>query len=191
LRVTYVGELGWELHVPVAALGHVFDALMEAGEPLGLRPAGYRALESLRLEKGYRAWGSDITPNDSPFEAGLGWAVKLASGIDFLGRPAAEKAANSVPKKRLAGFTTEDPGVVLLGRETILRNGEYAGYLTSGDYGYTVGRPIGLGYVRAADGVTPEHLEGGSYELVVATERVPARLQTRPLHDPAGKRIRG
>src|SRR5690606_5493435 len=110
LRVTYVGELGWELHVPVAALGPVCDALMNAGEPLGLRPGGYRAREWLRLEKGYRAGGADITRNGSPVEAGLGWAVKLASGIDFLGRPAAEKAANSVPKKRLAGFTTEDPG---------------------------------------------------------------------------------
>ena len=77
LRVTYVGELGWELHVPIAATGEVFDALMAAGKPHGIRPVGYRALESLRLEKGYRAWGSDITPNDTPFEAGLGWAVKL------------------------------------------------------------------------------------------------------------------
>ena len=86
LRVTYVGELGWELHVPIAATGEVFDALMAAGKPHGIRPVGYRALESLRLEKGYRAWGSDITPNDTPFEAGLGWAVKLRKNTDFLGR---------------------------------------------------------------------------------------------------------
>ena len=190
LRVTYVGELGWELHVPTAALVAVFDALMKGGEPLGLRPVGYRALESLRLEKGYRAWGSDITPNDSPFEAGLGWAVKLASGTDFLGRGAAEAAANSVPRKRLAGFTTEDPDIVLLGRETILRNGEYAGYLTSGGFGYTLGRPVGYGYVRNAEGVTEAHLAGGAYELVVANERVPAILQTLPLHDPGGSRVR-
>ena len=90
LRVTYVGELGWELHVPIAAIGEVFDALMAAGAPLGLRPAGYRALEALRLEKGYRAWGSDITPNDTPFQAGLGWAVKLKSNQDFIGRAAVE-----------------------------------------------------------------------------------------------------
>ncbi len=190
LRVTYVGELGWELHVAAAGAGAVFDALMQAGEPLGLRPTGYRAMESLRLEKGYRAWGSDITPNDSPVEAGLGWAVKLSSGIDFLGRPAAERAANSVPKKRLAGFTTEDPDTVLLGRETILRDGEYAGYLTSGGFGYTIGRPIGYGYVRHPEGVTPEHLSAGTYELVVATERVPARLHMRPLYDPKGARTK-
>ena len=90
LRVTYVGELGWELHIPIAATGEVFDALMAAGEPHGIRPVGYRALESLRLEKGYRAWGSDITPNDTPFEAGLGWAVKLRKNTDFIGRGALE-----------------------------------------------------------------------------------------------------
>ena len=134
LRVTYVGELGWELHVPIAATGEVFDALMAAGKPHGIRPVGYRALESLRLEKGYRAWGSDITPNDTPFEAGLGWAVKLRKNTDFLGRRALETINGAALTKRLAGFTVDDPDVVLLGRETILRNGEPVGYLTSGGY---------------------------------------------------------
>ncbi|HUF87596.1 MAG TPA: FAD-dependent oxidoreductase [Thermohalobaculum sp.] len=190
LRVTYAGELGWELHVPIAATGELFDALMQAGAPFGLRPVGYRALESLRLEKGYRAWGSDITPNDSPLEAGLGWAVKLRTDTDFLGRAAVERAANRLPAKRLAGFTVEDPGVVLLGRETILRDGAYAGYLTSGGFGYTVGRPIGYGYVRHAAGVTGDWLSAGRYELVVAGERVPARLHLAPLYDPSGARVR-
>ena len=108
-RITYVGELGWELHVPIAATGEVFDALMQAGKPHGIRPVGYRALESLRLEKGYRAWGSDITPNDTPFEAGLGWAVKLRKNTDFLGRRALEKAHGATPVKRLAAFTVDDP----------------------------------------------------------------------------------
>ena len=148
LRVTYVGELGWELHVPLQATGEVFDALMQAGAAHGIRPVGYRALELLRLEKGYRAWGSDITPNDSPFEAGLGWAVKLKKNTDFMGRAAAERASSSPLKKTLAGFTVDDPEIVLLGRETILRDGEYAGYLTSGGFGYTIGKPIGYGYVR-------------------------------------------
>jgi 4-methylaminobutanoate oxidase (formaldehyde-forming) len=190
LRVTYCGELGWELHVPLAATGEVFDALMDAGAGHGIRPVGYRALESLRLEKGYRAWGSDITPNDTPFEAGLGWAVKLKSGIDFLGRKAAERAANVVPRKRLAGFTTDDTEAVLLGRETILRDGQFAGYLTSGGFGYTVGQPIGYGYVRHAEGVTEDHMRSGHYELVVANERVPARLHLAPLYDPNGSRIK-
>ncbi len=190
LRVTYVGELGWELHAPIEATGDVFDALMEAGGTHGVRPVGYRALESLRLEKGYRAWSSDITPNDTPFDAGLGWAVKLKSDTLFIGRDMAEKAANSVPRKQLVGFTVDDPQVVLLGRETILRNGEFAGYLTSGGFGYTVGKPIGYGYVRNADGVTPDYLESGTYELVVAQDRIPADLHLTPLYDPAGERVR-
>ncbi len=190
LRVTYVGELGWELHAPIEATGDVFDALMEAGGTHGVRPVGYRALESLRLEKGYRAWSSDITPNDTPFDAGLGWAVKLKSDTPFIGRDMAEKAANSVPRKQLVGFTVDDPQVVLLGRETILRNGEFAGYLTSGGFGYTVGKPIGYGYVRNADGVTPDYLESGTYELVVAQDRIPADLHLTPLYDPAGERVR-
>jgi sarcosine dehydrogenase len=102
--------------------------------------AGYRALESLRLEKGYRAWSSDITPNDTPFEAGLGWAVKLKGNTDFLGRKALEAKAGQPLKKLLIGFTTEREDIVLVGRETILRDGKFAGYLTSGGYGYSIGR---------------------------------------------------
>ena len=100
MRVTYVGELGWELHVPIDATGEVFDALMAAGAGFGITPAGYRALESLRLEKGYRAWGSDITPNDTPFEAGLGWAVKLRSNGPSSGAKRAARVANRSAKKR-------------------------------------------------------------------------------------------
>ena len=190
LRVTYVGELGWELHMPIAGAGEVFDALMAAGEPLGLKPTGYRAIESLRLEKGYRAWGSDITPNDSPFEAGLGWAVKLRHNIDFMGRAAAERAASMPLKKRMAGFTVEDPGITLLGRETILRDGEFAGYLSSGGFGYTIGKPVGYGYLRRADGVSEDWIAAGNYELVVAGERIPARVHLAPLHDPEGARVK-
>ncbi len=191
LRVTYVGELGWELHVPIDATGDVFDALMAAGKPHGIRPVGYRALESLRLEKGYRAWGSDITPNDTPFEAGLGWAVKLRKNTDFNGRRALESVAGQPLKKRLACFTVDDPSVVLLGRETILRDGQPVGYLTSGGYGYSVGKNIGYGYVRNAEGVSDEFLASGRYELVVAMETVPATLHMRPLYDPTAERVKG
>ncbi|MDP2085518.1 MAG: FAD-dependent oxidoreductase [Gemmobacter sp.] len=188
LRVTYVGELGWELHAPIDGLAKVYDALMAADT--ALRPVGYRALESLRLEKGYRAWSSDITPNDTPFEAGLGWAVKLASGLPFLGRAALERAVDAPLTKRLAGFSVADIGAVLLGRETILRDGVPVGYLTSGGHGYTVGLGIGLGYVRHPHGVSDAWLAAGRYELVVAGEIIPARLEMRPLVDPAGRRIR-
>jgi len=190
LRLTYVGELGWEMHMPIAALGPVFDAVMAAGKAFGIAPAGYRAIESLRLEKGYRAWGADITPNDSPIEAGLGWAVKLKSGRPFLGREAAEKAANTVPLKKLACFTLEDPNIVLVGRETILRDGTPSGYLTSAGFGHTVGKPIGYGYVRVGQGVTNDYLRAGSYELVVANEKIPAQIHLGPLYDPKMEKIK-
>jgi 4-methylaminobutanoate oxidase (formaldehyde-forming) len=190
LRVSYVGELGWELHAPIDALADIFDALMSAGHRFGIRPVGYRALESLRLEKGYLAWSSDISPADTPFEAGLGWAVKLKTGKPFLGREALERGAGLSLGKRLVGFTTADPDVVLLGRETILRDGEPVGYLTSGGYGYTIERPIGFGYVRNADGVGDDFLRRGSYELVVASEAHSAELVLAPLYDPAGLKIR-
>jgi sarcosine dehydrogenase len=188
LRVTYVGELGWELHVPINDLGVVYDALM-AADP-DLRPVGYRALEALRLEKGYRAWSSDITPNDTPFEAGLGWAVKLKSNIPFLGRAALEAIQARPLPKRFAGFTVSDPKAVLVGRETILRDGQPVGYLTSGGYGYTLGKSIGYGYVRNDQGVTEDWLAQGRYTLVIAGEETPADLALRPLYDPEGARIR-
>ncbi len=190
LRVTYVGELGWELHVPIAAAGAVFDALMAAGKPHDIRPVGYRAMESLRLEKGYRAWGADITPNDTPFEAGLGWAVKLRKNTDFVGRRALETINGAALTKRFAGFTVDDPATVLIGRETILRNGEPVGYLSSGGYGYTLGKAIGYGYVRNAEGVDDDFLGSGDYELVVAMERTPARIHLAPLYDPAGEKVK-
>ncbi len=190
LRVTYVGELGWELHMPIEATGEIFDALMEAGKAHDIRPIGYRALESLRLEKGYRAWGSDITPNDTPQEAGLGWAVKLRKNTDFLGRRALEKANGATPAKRFVGFTVDDPEIVLLGRETILRDGLPVGYLTSGGYGYTTARNIGYGYVREPDGVSDEFLASGNYELVVAMKTTPATLHLQPLYDPSGEKIK-
>lgn len=190
LRVSYVGELGWELHAPIAAISAVFDALMAAGAPYGIRPVGYHALESLRLEKGYRAWGSDITPNDTPFDAGLGWATKLRKNTDFLGRRALEALQGEKRKKAFAGFTVENPDIVLLGRETILRNGEPVGYLTSGGYGYTLGKNVGYGYVRRIAGVDDDFLTGGTYELVVAMERTPAQIHLEPLYDPAGARLK-
>jgi 4-methylaminobutanoate oxidase (formaldehyde-forming) len=190
LRVTYVGELGWELHMAKAAAGAVFDALMAAGGRFGITPAGYRAIESLRLEKFYRAWAADITPNDTPFQAGLGWAVKLKGTKDFIGRTALEAAQGKPLTKMLAGFVTEREDVVLAGRETILRNGQFAGYLTSGGYGYSVGRPVGLGYIRNADGVDAAYVEQGSYELVVANEAVKATVHLKPLWDPENLRVK-
>ena len=189
LRITYVGELGWELHLPVEYAQTVYDALMRAGADHGLVNAGYRTIESLRLEKGYRAWGADIGPDHTPFEAGLGWAVKLRQNIDFKGRKAAEAQKSKGVRKLLACFTV-DPEIVLLGRETIYRDGERVGWLTSGGYGHTVGRSIGLGYVRNPQGVDANYVRSGQYELEVATSRVPAQVCLEPLYDPRNLRVR-
>ena len=190
LRITYVGELGWELHCENADAPAIFDALVAEGADLGLKLAGYRAIESLRLEKAYRAWGADITPNDNPYQAGLGFAVSLQEHRDFLGREALVAARQAPLGKRLASLVCDDEDVVLIGRETILRDGEQVGYLTSGGYGYTLRRPIGLGYVRRAEGVTEAWAQAGRYELVVAEQRKPCRMSFAPLYDPKGERVR-
>lgn len=190
IRITYVGELGFELHIPVEFALGVYDALCEAGRAIGLADAGYRAIESLRLEKGYRAWGSDIGPDHSPLVAGLGWAVKLRSTTPFAGRDALERQAAAPLPRLFAGFTVDNPTAVLLGRETIYRDGERVGWLTSGGYGYTIGRPIGYGYVRRVEGTDRDFVLSGSYELEIAMERVPARVMLEPPLDPAGTRVR-
>jgi 4-methylaminobutanoate oxidase (formaldehyde-forming) len=190
LRVTYVGELGWELHLPSEMAVTVYEALMEAGRDLGLMNAGYRAIETLRLEKGYRAWGSDIGPDHTPVEAGLTWAVKLKSGVPFKGRDALTGQIEGGVKKRLATFSVDDPDVILLGRETIYRNGERVGWLSSGGFGHSLGLPIGMGYVRHPEGVTEDFVLSGDYELEVASERVTARVSLSALYDPTNSRIK-
>jgi 4-methylaminobutanoate oxidase (formaldehyde-forming) len=190
LRVTYVGELGWELHMPTDVAVTVYEALMTVGRDLGLVNAGYRAIETLRLEKGYRAWGSDIGPDHTPVEAGLAWAMKMKSGIPFLGREAVEAQLTGGVKKRFAGFTVDDPNVALLGRETIYRDGARVGWLSSGGFGHTLGKPVGYGYVRNADGVDAGYLSTGNWELEVASDRVPATLHMNALHDPTNARVK-
>jgi 4-methylaminobutanoate oxidase (formaldehyde-forming) len=190
LRITYVGELGWELHIPVEFAAKVYNALMAAGAAQGLRDAGYRAIESLRLEKGYRAWGSDIGPDHSPLMAGLGFAVKLRKNLAFQGREALEAQRAGRLPRLLAGFTVAGPEVVLLGRETIYRDGKRVGWLSSGGWGYTLGLNIGYGYVRDAAGVDAERVLSGRYELEVATERVPAEVFLKPPYDPEMARIK-
>jgi 4-methylaminobutanoate oxidase (formaldehyde-forming) len=190
VRVTYVGELGWELHIPVEYAVNIHETLMKAGATHGLRNAGYRAIETLRLEKGYRAWAGDIGPDFTPFEAGMGWAVKLRKNVDFKGRKALEQQKATGMKRLLAGFTVDDPDVVLLGRETILRDGKPAGWLSSAGWGYTVEKNIGFGYVRNAGGVDADYILGARYELEVATERVPCTVTLEPLYDPTMARIK-
>jgi 4-methylaminobutanoate oxidase (formaldehyde-forming) len=189
VRITYVGELGYELHVPVEFAASVYDAILAAGAPYGLQLAGYRAIETLRLEKGYRAWGAEIGPDHSPLVAGLDRFVKLKTGLSFRGRTALEVQRAGPLPRLLAGFTAACD-VVLLGRETIYRNGERVGWLTTGGYGHTIGRAIGYGYIRSAAGVDSEFVMSGDYTLEVAGERVPARPFLKPPYDPEGLRVR-
>ncbi|MDE0881778.1 MAG: FAD-dependent oxidoreductase [Myxococcota bacterium] len=191
LRLTYVGELGWELHVPTAQAGKLYDLLMQAGAAFGIVNAGYRAIETLRLEKGYRAWPGEVGPDHTPLEAGLSWAVKLKTEQAFVGREALEKQRVNGLNKKLACFVIDDPKQRLWGRETILRNGEPVGWLSSAGFAHSAGVWIGYGYVRQPDiKVDRAFLEAGSYELEIATESVPARLVFGALIDPLGLRVR-
>jgi 4-methylaminobutanoate oxidase (formaldehyde-forming) len=182
-RVTYVGELGWEIYVPVRDAGGVWDALLASGRPHGLRPTGYKALESLRLEKGYRYWSADITPADNPYEAGLGFCVRLGKG-DFIGRPALARIKTEGVLRRLATLTI-DPAPTIYGGEAVWKDGRVLGRLRSGGYGYTVERNIGLLYLPP-DLATP----GTALEVEVFGERVPAEVAPDVLYDPTGARIR-
>ncbi|MFT5112417.1 MAG: sarcosine dehydrogenase [Parasphingorhabdus sp.] len=190
MRVSYTGELGWELHIPIECLLTVYERLMQAGEAYGIANAGYRAIESLRLEKGYRAWGADIGPDYTPLEAGLGWAVDLSCDRQFIGRAAIVEQKQKPLARRLACFTIDDEAVVLLGRETIYRNDERVGWLSSAGWGYTVDKNIGYGYVRNQAGVDRDYLLSGQYEIEVATIKHAARIHLQPLYDPTMARMK-
>jgi 4-methylaminobutanoate oxidase (formaldehyde-forming) len=181
VRVTYVGELGWELYCPTEYGARLWDTLWEAGRQHGLVAGGYKAIDSLRLEKGYRVWGADITPEDTPFEAGLGFAVKLDKG-DFVGREAL--AAAPSPERVLRCLVLDDPRAVALGSEPVRVSGELVGRVTSGGYGYTVGRSIAYAYLPAG------HDVGTAAEVEIFGEWVTGTVAAEPLYDPSGDRIR-
>jgi 4-methylaminobutanoate oxidase (formaldehyde-forming) len=190
-RITYVGELGWELYIPTDVATHVYDTIVAAGDGFGLRHAGYHALNSLRIEKAYRHWGHDMTDEDDLFEAGLSFTAAWDKPGGFIGREALLRKRDAGPARRLAVFTLDDPEPLLFHNEPIWRDGELVGRISSGMFGHTVGRSIGLGYVRRADGpVTVEWLAAGAYELEVANERFASRASFRAPYDPANERIR-
>ena len=182
LRVTYVGELGWEFYCGTEFGLRLWDVIWEAGRSHGLVAGGYKAIDSLRLEKGYRVWGSDITPDETPYEAGLGFAVKLDKG-DFLGREALLE--RSVPERRLVCLVLDDARSVALGSEPVRIDGEIAGRVTSGGYGYSVERSIAYAYVPAAAAAA-----GRRVEVEIFGEWVGGEVADEPLFDPAGERIR-
>jgi 4-methylaminobutanoate oxidase (formaldehyde-forming) len=183
-RVTYVGELGWELYPRVELARSLWDGLTAAGEGYGLMPAGYRAIDSLRLEKGYRAWGSDITPEDTPLESGLGFAVDMRR--DFVGRDALERLQEAGLSRRLRCLVLADARAMCLGNEPVFANGLVVSRVTSGGIGYTLGASIAFAYL-------PLELSdaGTSLEVEVFGDRVDATVADDPLYDPTGERVRG
>jgi 4-methylaminobutanoate oxidase (formaldehyde-forming) len=190
-RMSFVGELGWELYVPSEFAVSVYDALMEAGGDFGLVNAGMETLESTRTEAGRRDYGLDMENSDSPLEAGLGFAVDFDKPGGFIGREALLRQREKRPlNSRLVQFLLEDPEPLLFGEEPILHEGKAVGYLRSGAYGHTLGAAMGMGYVEHADGVTPDLVNSGGFEIQIAGERIPAATSLRPMYDPKGLRVR-
>ena len=191
-RITYVGELGWELYVPTEFAVGVFEQLLGAGADLDLGQAGYYAINSLRLDKGYRAFGSDLTPDYGPVEAGLRFTCKLGTDIDFVGRAAVERTAADGPRRRLVSFRLADPDAMMWGGELVLRDGVVAGQVTSVAWSATLGSCVGLAYVWRPDRepVTPDHVRGGRWEVNVGGRVLAADVGLKAPFDPGNERIR-
>lgn len=190
-RITFVGELGWELYIPTEFVAGVYDAIIDAGGNFGLNHAGYHALNSLRIEKAYRHWSHDITDEDTPLEAGLGFAVKLDKTCDFIGRDALLRQQSQGVSRRLVQFRLDDPEPLLYHNEPIWQHDAIVGHITSGAYGHTLGGCVGLGYVHDAEGNDPkQRIRSGGFEIEVAGVRVPAAASLQPMYDPENLRIR-
>jgi heterotetrameric sarcosine oxidase gamma subunit len=190
IRVTYVGELGWELHVPAEYALGVYDDLAAAGRDLGFAPVGLSAMTSLRLEKGYRDFGVDIDNTDNPVEAGLGFAVAWDKPGGFTGWEALLAArAEGPPRDRVVGLLAEDPAADLFGNEPLLADGQWAGYVRAAAFGHTLGAAVGLAQVTCADGVTAGWLKDTKFAVRTPAGDVPARLQIAPFYDPSRARI--
>jgi len=187
-RMTYVGELGWELYVPAEFAVGVHEDLLTAGADLGVRRAGYYAIDSLRLEKGYRAFGRELTPDYGPVEAGLLFACKLKTDVDFLGRAAVEATRAAGARRRLVSFALTDPDLMPWGGELVLRDGAPSGQVMSATWGATVGAGVGLAYVWDPDGgvVDRDWVLAGDYVIDVGGSRCPITVSLRPLVDPDG-----
>jgi 4-methylaminobutanoate oxidase (formaldehyde-forming) len=190
-RITYVGELGWELLIPADLAVHAYQAVVTAGAALGIRHAGYHALDSLRMEKAYRSWGHDISSGDTPLEAGLSFAIAWDKPGGFTGREALLRQREQGVRRRLMHFTLDDPDVLAYHDEPVYRDGELVGHLSSAAYGHTLGRTVALGYVTAPEpDPEPSWFTSGTYEIEVATQWITAQASLRPFYDPKGTRVR-
>ena len=192
IRITYLGELGYELYIPTEQAIHVYDRLVDAGEHLGLRHAGLKALASLRMEKGYRDYGHDIDNTDSVLEAGLGFAVDLkkpaASSAGM--RSLAKKAAGPLTR-RIVQVLVKDPEPMLFHAEVVRRNGRPVGYIRAASYGHTLGGAVGLAMIEAGEPIDQAYLDAGTWEVDIAGRLYPALASLRPLYDPENRRVRG
>jgi glycine cleavage system aminomethyltransferase T len=191
IRITYLGELGYELYIPAEQATHVYDRLVEAGAAFDVRHAGLKALASLRMEKGYRDFGHDIDNTDSVLEAGLGFAVDLKKPGGFIGRDAvlAKKAAGPL-RRRLVQVLVRDPAPMLYHAEILWRDGKAVGYVRAASYGHTLGGAVGLAMVDGEEPIDQAWLEAGQWEVDIAGTRYPAITSLRPLYDPDMKRVK-
>jgi len=190
-RITYVGELGYELYIPTEFAQSVYDEIIAAGQAFGLRLAGYHALNSLRMEKAYRHWGHDISDEDTPLEAGLHFAVAWKKPRGFVGREALERQREAGLRRRLVAVALERTDRMLYHNEPVWRNGELVGRISSAMFGHTIGAALGLGYLANGGApVSPEWIAAGRYEVEVADERIAARVSLRPFYDPASERVK-
>ena len=187
-RVTYVGELGWEVYVSADMAGHAFETLFEAGQEMGLKLCGMHMMDSCRIEKGFRHFGHDITCEDHVIDAGLGFAVKVDKP-DFIGRDAVLKRKETGPKNRMVQFKLTDPEPMLYHNEPLIRDGEIVGYLSSGNYGHTLGAAMGLGYVPC-EGESAKDVLASTYEIDVMGTRVRAEASLKPMYDPKSERVK-
>jgi glycine cleavage system aminomethyltransferase T/glycine/D-amino acid oxidase-like deaminating enzyme len=187
-RVSYVGELGWEIYISSDMCGHVFETLWEAGQDFGLKLCGMHMMDSCRIEKGFRHFGHDITCEDHVLEAGLGFAVRT-SKPDFVGRDAVIKKRENGLDARMLQFLLDEPEPLLYHHEPVLRDGEIVGYLSSGNYGHTLGGAVGMGYVPCK-GETTEQVLASSYEIDVSGSRIKASVSLRPMYDPTSARVK-
>lgn len=191
IRITYLGELGYELYIPSEQALHVYDRIVAVGQQFGLKHAGLKALASLRLEKGYRDYGHDIDNTDDPFETGLGFAVSFTKPGGFIGRDAAEKKKLATPySRRLAQVLVKDPKPLLFHAEVVQRNGLPVGYVRAGSYGFSLGGAIGLFMIEAGEPITRGYIEDGHWEIEIAGKRYPAEVSLRPMYDPKLEKVR-
>ncbi len=191
VRLTYVGELGYELYIPTEQATHVYDTIVDAGRRFNLRHAGLKALASLRLEKGYRDYGHDMDNTDDPFEVGLGFTIKLEKADGFIGKEACvRKKAHGHPTRRLAQVLVKDPAPLLFHAEVVSRNGKPAGYVRSGSYGYTLGGAVGLFMIETEEPIDQAYIDAGKWEIDIAGKMYPAIVSLSPLYDPGMEKIR-